>query len=106
MIAVLVLAMATLVILVVGELVLDFSSTLELAVVLSLIVLTGLGVLIQFSQRCPNCGHRLGFQSRLLVLDTCKKCGLHLKAVTFHNTGREGVRGLEAAPRELPDALG
>lgn len=26
--------------------------------------------------------------------------------VTFHNTGREGVRGLEAAPRELPDALG
>lgn len=34
-----------------------------------------LGVWIQFSERCPRCGYNLGFQSRLLHLEACERCG-------------------------------
>ncbi len=33
------------------------------------------GAAIQFSQRCPRCGYNLGFQSRLLLPDSCERCG-------------------------------
>lgn len=80
MIAVFALTMVVLVVLVVGELVLDLPPTLERAIVSSLVTLTGLGLWMQFKKRCPNCGYRLGFQSCLLTPTTCKRCGVGLKA--------------------------
>lgn len=46
---------------------------------LVIIALAGLGIFIQFSQKCPGCGYRLGFQSRLVIPPNCKKCGVGLK---------------------------
>jgi hypothetical protein len=37
------------------------------------------GALIQFSERCPRCGARLGFQTRLILPNECKRCGVRLK---------------------------
>jgi len=45
-------------------------------ILISLALLAGF---IQFSQKCPGCGYRIGFQSRLLLPDNCKKCGVKLK---------------------------
>ena len=41
-----------------------------------------LGVVLQFSEKCPKCGHRLGFQTRLTLPERCKKCG-----VSYENPG-------------------
>jgi len=38
-----------------------------------------LGALIQFSERCPRCGYNLGFQSRLLLPESCERCGGHYR---------------------------
>ena len=35
--------------------------------------------LLQFSQRCPECGANLGWQVRLGIPDRCRKCGVALK---------------------------
>lgn len=40
------------------------------------------GVALQFSARCPACGYRLGRQSRLLVPQRCRSCGIALRAST------------------------
>ena len=48
----------------------------RLALVLTLFGATCLlGAMIQFSERCPRCGYNLGFQSRLLLPESCERCG-------------------------------
>jgi len=47
-----------------------------LALVLAL-VLTA--TVVQFRERCPRCGSRLGTQSRLLLPDKCRTCGVHFE---------------------------
>lgn len=37
------------------------------------------GVWLQFSVRCPSCGVRLGRQSRLIVPERCRACGVSLR---------------------------
>jgi polyferredoxin len=37
------------------------------------------GFILQFSERCPRCGSRLGFQTRLTLPDKCKRCGTSFK---------------------------
>jgi len=49
---------------------------LALAPALALVVAS---VVLQFSVRCPSCGYRLGRQSRLLVPDRCRSCGIPLR---------------------------
>ena len=61
------------------DLVVGLSRTAAWISFLVLIGLVVLGGLIQFGQRCPRCGYCLGFQSRLVVPDNCKKCGIGLK---------------------------
>ncbi len=38
-------------------------------------LLSAIGASIQFSELCPRCGYNLGFQSRLLHLEACERCG-------------------------------
>lgn len=45
----------------------------RLAVVPALVLVVA-GVVLQFSARCPACGYRLGWQSRLLVPEHCRRC--------------------------------
>lgn len=80
MIAIFVPSVASLVILVVGEIVLDLPALLEFAIVLTLVTLVGLGAWLQLKQKCPKCGYRIGFQSGLLTPLTCKRCGVSLRA--------------------------
>jgi len=79
MIAVFSATMAALLLTVGVDLVFGMSPTTAWIVFLLLLLLVGLGGLIQFSQKCPGCGYRIGFQSRLLVPDKCRKCGVKLK---------------------------
>jgi len=48
-------------------------------ILLVLLVLAASGGILQFSEKCPRCGFRIGLQSALVVPDTCRKCGVHLK---------------------------
>jgi hypothetical protein len=43
------------------------------------IVLSAAGAVIQFSEKCPNCGARIGFQSRLLLPKKCSKCKISFR---------------------------
>lgn len=45
----------------------------------ALLLLVLLSLYVQFSQKCPGCGYRLGFQTRLLLPEHCRKCGVALK---------------------------
>jgi hypothetical protein len=40
------------------------------------LVLVLAATVVQFRERCPRCGSRLGTQSRLLLPDKCRKCGV------------------------------
>jgi hypothetical protein len=40
------------------------------------LVLVLAAAVVQFRERCPRCGSRLGTQSRLLLPDKCRKCGV------------------------------
>ena len=79
MITVFATTMAALIFVVVADLIIGISRMVASFAFLVLIALVGLGIFIQFSQKCPRCGYRLGFQSRLLVPHNCKKCGVGLK---------------------------
>ena len=79
MITVLVTIMAALVLVVCADWIIGISRMVASFAFYSLLALAGLGIFIQFSQKCPRCGYRLGFQSRLLVPQNCKKCGVGLK---------------------------
>lgn len=35
--------------------------------------------IIQFTQKCPRCGYRIGLQSRLTLPEKCKNCGVVFK---------------------------
>ena len=58
---------------------LGFSNAVEtvLTIVWSVFLLSG--VFVQFSQKCPRCGFRIGFQSRLLLPRKCTKCGVSFR---------------------------
>ena len=45
---------------------------------LLLLALAATAIAIQFSQKCPRCGYRLGFQTRLLLPERCGKCDVEL----------------------------
>ena len=62
-----------------ADLAFGLSESAAWVVFLLLLVMVVLGGFIQFRQRCPGCGYRIGFQSRLLLPDNCKKCGIGLK---------------------------
>ena len=79
MVTVFVIAMLALLAVVAPDLVFGLSRKLPLVVFIALGALACLGFVIQFSQRCPRCGYRLGFQSRLLLPAHCRKCGVGLK---------------------------
>jgi len=44
-----------------------------IAVVLALVLFAAY---LQFREKCPRCGSRLGRQSRLILPDTCRRCGV------------------------------
>ena len=79
MILFLVVTMISLVVVVGVDLLIGFTPQAAWCVFIVLIALALMGGFLQFRQRCPRCGYRLGFQSRLLVPDNCKKCGVGLK---------------------------
>ncbi len=79
MITVFVVTMVGLLVVIASDLVIGLSRTVAWFAFVGLLGLAGLGAVIQFSQRCPRCEYRLGFQSRLLVPENCKKCGVGLK---------------------------
>jgi lipopolysaccharide export LptBFGC system permease protein LptF len=79
MITLLVIAMVALIVVVGVDLIIGMSRMAASFVFLGLVALAGLGIFIQFSQKCPACGYRLGFQTRLLIPNNCKKCGVGLK---------------------------
>ncbi len=62
-----------------ADLIIGLSRTVAWLAFLALLGLVGIRSFIQFHQRCPRCGYRLGFQSRLLVPENCKQCGVGLK---------------------------
>ena len=37
-------------------------------------------VVLQLRLRCPSCGHRIGWQAKLMVPDQCKACGTFLRS--------------------------
>jgi hypothetical protein len=41
-----------------------------------ILVLMGVGALVQFRERCPRCDFPLGRQSRLVLAAKCKSCGV------------------------------
>lgn len=41
-----------------------------------LLIIVVVAARIQFGQKCPACGARLGFQTRLLLPRACRKCGV------------------------------
>ena len=47
-----------------------------LALVLALVLAA---TVVQFRERCPRCGSRLGTQSRLLLPDRCRTCGVRFE---------------------------
>jgi hypothetical protein len=71
-------AMAMLVIAVAAALAIAFGDVAwvrraMLAIVLALIFAA---TYVQFRERCPRCGTRLGVQSRLMLPDRCRTCGV------------------------------
>ncbi len=79
MITVFVVTMVGLLVVVGVDLIIGFSRTVAWFAFGGLLGLAGSGVVVQFSQRCPRCEYRLGFQSGLLVPEKCRKCGVALK---------------------------
>jgi hypothetical protein len=48
----------------------------RLVVVGVLVLLALAGAFVQFREKCPRCAARLGRQSRLLLPDKCRHCGV------------------------------
>jgi hypothetical protein len=66
----------------------DLPGWLELTTGAGFIILAVLGVVLQFSARCPRCGFRVGLQSRLILPPACVRCG-----VAFHERSRASDEG-------------
>jgi hypothetical protein len=45
----------------------------------SLGLLASAAAWVQFSAKCPNCGARIGFQSRLILPERCARCGVSFR---------------------------
>lgn len=56
-----------------------FSRKVELILTIAWTALLMSGVFLQFSIKCPRCGARIGFQSRLLLPRRCTRCGVGFK---------------------------
>jgi hypothetical protein len=76
MVTVFVATMACLFLLVGVDLLVGLTSRQAGFAMVSLVGLAALGVYLQLSQRCPRCRYRIGYQSRLLVPERCKCCGV------------------------------
>ena len=74
-----VVTIAGLLIVFAADIVFGFSPRGALLAFSALLVLALAAMVIQISQKCPRCGYRLGRQTRLLLPDRCKKCGVALK---------------------------
>lgn len=79
MISLFVITMSGLLMVVILDLLIGLSQATATIIFLVLVALVVLAGFVQFSQKCPACGYRLGLQSRLLVPDHCKRCGIALK---------------------------
>jgi hypothetical protein len=79
MVSLFVITMSGLLLTVILDLLIGLSQATATIIFLVLVALVVLAGFVQFSQKCPACGYRLGFQSRLLVPDHCKCCGIALK---------------------------
>ena len=55
------------------------SESVEMILGAVFVALAIMGGFIQFSAKCPNCGSRIGFQSRLLLPSRCTKCGVSFR---------------------------
>ena len=74
-----IVTIAGLLVVVAADIIFGFSPRGALLAFSALLALALTAIVIQFSQKCPRCGYRLGRQTRLLLPDQCKKCGVCLK---------------------------
>ena len=61
------------------KLAIGLSQEVEYIVGTTFIVFALAGAVIQFSEKCPNCGARIGFQSRLILPPQCVKCKISFR---------------------------
>jgi hypothetical protein len=52
------------------------NAPLRRAVLGLIVVLAAAGAYVQFGETCPRCGSRLGRQSRFVLPDACRVCGV------------------------------
>ena len=81
MVATFILAMSLIVIFVPLKLVMGLTLEVEYFIGVIFIVLALAGAVLQFSEKCPNCGARIGFQSRLILPPRCAKCKISFRKV-------------------------
>jgi len=79
MIALFVVAMAALLLTVAADMTIGLSESAAWYIFLLLLSFVAVAGFVQFGQKCPACGYRLGFQSRMVVPERCKKCHVRLK---------------------------
>lgn len=79
MVQVFVLAMTSLAAVIVFDLLVQPRKGTGAIMMSGLIVLVLTAARIQFSQKCPACGARLGLQTRLLLPRECGRCGVSFR---------------------------
>lgn len=79
MIQIFIIAMFSLFAVVGLDLIFQPGETLGTAMLAGLLIVVLVAARIQFSQKCPACGARLGFQTRLLLPPACKRCGVSFR---------------------------
>lgn len=76
-------AMVALIGLLVLELTVDIPPSFEPYATVIVVLLLGTVAGVQFSERCPSCGARIGLQSALVLPPCCARCG-----ASFREPGR------------------
>ncbi len=76
MIAVMVVTWSFVLLFIAVEVVFDLPRELEISGFAVMLLLVAVGVVIQFSERCPSCGKRIGWQSGVIVPESCGRCGV------------------------------
>jgi hypothetical protein len=79
MVSTFIVAMLVIVIGVPLKLAMGLNEELELFLGGLFVALAIVGGIIQFSEKCPNCGARIGMQSRLVLPARCVKCGISFR---------------------------
>jgi len=64
---------------IVFDLFIGLSGRAGIFIFILLLILVCLDGIIQFTQKCPRCGYRIGLQSRLTLPENCKSCGVGFK---------------------------